>query len=275
MTGQLSADWYPDPFGRTEVRYWDGRQWTQHVAAGGRQAIDPPVASPPAPTANRASNEVQRQAGEIDVFGAQARGDALFTEQVLVVKQKAKVFEVKAEYAVYDNDGHPLAAVREVGQSFMNRVTGGRRYEDRTHRLQVVDMNGRVLISLTRPAKFLRSKMLVADASGTQIGQIQQRTLEIGGVIGFRIRFSLESGGRPVGSITADNLEARDCGIQDATGNEIAVITRKWTAKEMFTKADNYVLQIQRPLEEPLRSLVIASVFAVDFALRQSNDERH
>jgi hypothetical protein len=38
------AGWYPDPSNRFELRYWDGTQWTEHVATGGRQDKDPPVA---------------------------------------------------------------------------------------------------------------------------------------------------------------------------------------------------------------------------------------
>jgi integrase len=43
MSGQAPANWYPAPFGCHELRYWDGGQWTQHVASRGRQEIDPPV----------------------------------------------------------------------------------------------------------------------------------------------------------------------------------------------------------------------------------------
>jgi hypothetical protein len=38
------AGWYPDPSTRFEMRYWDGGQWTEHVARGGQQSTDPPVA---------------------------------------------------------------------------------------------------------------------------------------------------------------------------------------------------------------------------------------
>jgi len=38
------AGWYHDPSGRYELRYWDGAQWTEHVARGGNQYTDPPVA---------------------------------------------------------------------------------------------------------------------------------------------------------------------------------------------------------------------------------------
>lgn len=36
------ANWYKDPSGRFEYRYWNGSQWTEHVAKGGVQSIDPP-----------------------------------------------------------------------------------------------------------------------------------------------------------------------------------------------------------------------------------------
>jgi hypothetical protein len=37
------AGWYPDPSGRYELRYWDGTQWTEHVARQGQQFTDPPI----------------------------------------------------------------------------------------------------------------------------------------------------------------------------------------------------------------------------------------
>ena len=38
------ANWYPDPAGRFELRYWNGKEWTEHVARSGQQFTDPPVA---------------------------------------------------------------------------------------------------------------------------------------------------------------------------------------------------------------------------------------
>lgn len=36
-----AADWYPDPTGRHESRYWDGAVWTEHVSDSGRTSADP------------------------------------------------------------------------------------------------------------------------------------------------------------------------------------------------------------------------------------------
>ncbi len=40
----VPAGWYADPAGRFDLRYWDGGKWTEHVARGGQQYTDPPVA---------------------------------------------------------------------------------------------------------------------------------------------------------------------------------------------------------------------------------------
>ena len=44
----FSADWHPDPFRRHELRFHDGRIWTEHVSDRGVPSIDTvPVAGGP------------------------------------------------------------------------------------------------------------------------------------------------------------------------------------------------------------------------------------
>lgn len=35
------ATWAPDPYGRADLRYWDGIRWTEHVVKSGQQSVDP------------------------------------------------------------------------------------------------------------------------------------------------------------------------------------------------------------------------------------------
>ena len=35
------AGWYPDPTERYEHRFWDGTDWSSHVASQGAAALDP------------------------------------------------------------------------------------------------------------------------------------------------------------------------------------------------------------------------------------------
>jgi hypothetical protein len=39
--GSPRADWYADPAGRHQSRYWDGAAWTEHVADNGKSSLDP------------------------------------------------------------------------------------------------------------------------------------------------------------------------------------------------------------------------------------------
>jgi hypothetical protein len=45
-----SAGWFDDPTGAHELRYWDGEEWTDHVADGGVTVRSPPVHASPAPS---------------------------------------------------------------------------------------------------------------------------------------------------------------------------------------------------------------------------------
>ncbi len=268
-TPPTPPDWYPDPAGRHEYRYWNGAAWTDDVASHGRQSTDPVHAREPhVPTVNRATEKVVGDVERSGLGGGQG-GGTLFTEPVLVVNQKAKLIEVNNEYAVYDQHGRQLGAVRQVGQSGAKKVIRVLTSFDQymTHKLQVVDAAGYVLLQLTRPAKVVKSRVIVQDGLGAEIGTIVQQN-----AVG-KIRFALEARGSTVGSMNAENWRAWNFAIADAHGTEVARITKTWEglAKTMFTTADNYVVKIHRPLEEPLRSLVVAAALAVDTALKQDS----
>jgi len=42
-TPSVPADWYKDPSGRFEYRYWDGSKWTDDVSRAGVAHKDPPI----------------------------------------------------------------------------------------------------------------------------------------------------------------------------------------------------------------------------------------
>lgn len=285
MTDQGPPNWFPDPFGRFEIRFWDGTQWTEHVGSQGRQLFDPfpgstpalaPVPAPvpqPAPQVAGGSKKVQREVRSVGIDAdAAVGGGTLFTESVLVVSQKAKLIEVNAEYAVYDQHGRQIGSVREVGQSLMKKALRGGYESNRAMRLQVLDSERRVLMTISRPSVVVKAKVMLRDPEGVEIGQITQKTL---GIIGG-VRFALESAGEVVGSITAEDWYAWNFSILDAAGNEIARITKTWVglSSHIFSKRDNYVVEIFRPLEDPLRRIVTAAAIAVDTVLHQPNRAR-
>lgn len=285
--GGTPAGWYPDPYGRAEQRWFDGGAWTPNVVRGGQQAVESSD-DWAVPTGVSQAHEVQQQVaragsdryaggpfsggGEVHpgavATGTQG-GGTIFTEPVLVVNQKAKLIEITNEYAVYDQNGQQIAAVREVGQSTAKKVVRALTSYDQfmTHKLEIVDGHGTALLRITRPAKVFKSRFQIERGDGQPLGEIVQEN-----VFG-KIRFGLTSGGHTVGSLNAENWRAWNFAIRDHTDTEVARITKTWEgfAKAMFTTADNYVVTIHRPLEDPLRSLVVAAALSIDTALKQDN----
>jgi uncharacterized protein YxjI len=278
------ANWYRDPMGRHEFRYWDGTTWTDHVSNGGQASVDPVhaagstlpsarAASPMATTTNE-SNRVREQVAGTGMRGAGiggslAGGGTLFTEPVLVVNQKAKLIELTNQYKVFNSAGTQIAAVNQVGQSKAKKALRVLTSLDQfmTHQLHITDAVGAVQMTIVRPAKLLKSTVIVNDAHGNEIGRIVQQN-----AIG-KIRFGLEAGGQQLGMIKAENWRAWNFSIEDATGAEVARITKTWEGlgKTMFTTADNYVVKIHGAIPQPLLSLVVASALSVDTALKQDS----
>ncbi|MER7397982.1 phospholipid scramblase-related protein [Streptomyces sp. NPDC000151] len=192
---------------------------------------------------------------------------SLFSEPVLVVNQKAKLIEMTNEYSVFDQNGNTIGSVVQVGQSTAKKVLRLVSSLDQymTHKLEIRDAYGQPQLVLTRPAKFIKSKVLVERPDGQPVGEIVQQN-----AIG-KINFALVVNGQQIGAIKAENWRAWNFAIVDHADQEIARITKTWEglAKTMFTTADNYVLQIHQQLPDPLLSLVVATALTVDTALKQ------
>lgn len=265
MTTQVSPDWYPDPFGRFQHRYWDGARWTEHVGSQGLQSVDPPVVAPPATTPRPGPAAVQRQLVDLGLSQyVDAAKSPILTEPVLIINQRGKLFEVTVEFSIYDQSGRPIGAVKEVGRNVLTKAISGRSDATRRYRLQVQDEQGRTVLSLDRPATFIRSRMIVAWSDGRPVGQIAQKSFGFG-----KDRFVLTIDAREVATIQSDSWRSRTFSIDDPTGAEIARITKQWAGglKERFTSGDHYALQVYETLEPRLRALVVATALALDTTL--------
>ncbi|MFV0524772.1 MAG: phospholipid scramblase-related protein [Acidimicrobiales bacterium] len=298
-------NWYPDPGQRHEYRYWDGTTWTDHVSNGGVTSSEPLAAPPPpgngaqppppagtAATAaggdgldrledsllvgdSKHAKQVRKQmtAGGRSGIGLQGPvaggGGTVLTEPILVVNQKAKLMELTNQYRVFDQHGNQIAMVNQVGQSSMRKVLRLMSNLDSllTHRLDVTDTNGHVLLRVTRPGTMWKSTVIVSDGADNEYGRIVQQN-----VMG-KIRFAFKSGETTLGELKAENWRAWNFRIEDTNGAEVARITKTWegVTKAMFTTADNYVVQIHQRAPDPLHQLIVASALCIDTTMKQSN----
>ena len=283
--------------GRHQLRYWDGQAWTEHVSTNGVQSVDPLQPATPGQVQATATgadgitkieqltsfdnahdpSKIQEQVHGNNGFRSAGVGDVafegdgtIFNEPILVVNQKAKVFEVTNQYSVFDREGRQIAAVNEVGQSGAKKAMRLLTNLDQfmTHKLEVVNGAGEVQLRITRPAKVMKSTVIVSNAQDQEIGRIVQDN-----VFG-KIHFTLQAGGHTYGAIRAENWRAWNFRIEDHAGTEVARITKTFEgfAKAMFTTADNYVVQIHTQLAQPLNALVVAAALCVDTALKQDSN---
>lgn len=192
----------------------------------------------------------------------------LLTASQLVVSQRAKLIELTNQYEIRDSAGCALGYVQQQAQSTARKVLRLATDIDQflTHRLSVYDASERLIVTLTRPAKVFKSRLLVEDDTGRRVGEIVQQ--KVFGKIAFDL---LGAAGEPLGQIRAENWRAWDFSIVNAADREVARIDKKFVgiAKAVFTNADNYVVDIADDVRGEFRLLVLAAATAVDTALKQ------
>ncbi len=266
--------WYADPLGRAEQRYYDGNEWTPHISVKGAQQVDPLGTD----TVDSASDVMKSATSGLTdhiisgknatkFTGAAARWVGtghLFTEPVLVLEQHAKLLDTSSSYDIVHPEGHMLGSVRQVGQSQTKQLVSAFTSFDKhmTHRFEVLDSNGAVMLGVVRPAKMMKSKIIIEAGDGTEVGRIVQKK-----AVG-KIRFALEAGGREIGMIQGKSWRDKKFTVLDENGEEIGRITKSFEGlTKAFLGADNWVVEMYRPLEDPLRQLVVAAGVSVDTAL--------
>ncbi|HZD72317.1 MAG TPA: phospholipid scramblase-related protein [Actinomycetota bacterium] len=200
------------------------------------------------------------------IYGhAPAAPDGLLAHSRFVVDQKMKLIELRNEYSIYDGDGNRIGSVMQVGQSVLTRVLRLLIKADSllSVNLEIREANGAVVLRLRKPA--FRITCTMSSPNGTVIGRIAAR-IRLG-----KVRMAIsDPRGSVLGEVRAENLRAWNFNVQDANGRLIARVDKKWAgARELFTTADKYRVELDPNLTDPLRSLVVGSCLAIDTLLKQ------
>ena len=283
MSAPPPPGWYPDQADPRYVRWWDGRQWTPHVQPAQPQQPPPmPQQHQQRPPAQGDASSIELALGGTGDAGSvqdQAQrhvggpvgggGGTLFSEPVLVINQQAKLVEVANEYGIYDQHGRQLGTCAQYGQNAAQKAFRFLSKADTLMpvKLQIKDLHGNPVLLLHRPAATMfKPAIHVQRPDGLEIG-----TIKLANLWG-KARLNFEVGGQVHGAMIAENLRGWDLRLVDHQEQQIGQISKSWEGlgKAMFTSADNYVLQIFRPLQDPLLSMVIASSLAFDTAFKQS-----
>jgi hypothetical protein len=233
IPGSSVEGWRADPFGRYESRFHDGIRWTPHVKDGEAHALDEPVEG-------------------IDPDGA--LGPEILTAAVLVVQHHADLGDRSEPCSVFGPDGRELGTVR--------RDAGDE------GRVEVLGVDGRAALALTKVSSARKSVVSVRDGGGAELGRLLEQHRH------GMTTFALESlAGGNVGFVRARTWAGWDIRVEDEHSRPVARISKLWDglARAAFPSADSYVVRIDRVMRDPQRALVYAAALAVDTLLKRDS----
>lgn len=118
----------------------------------------------------------------------------------------------------------------------------------------------KLLFSIRRGFTFLRSRVDICDKQGNVVGWFKSKLFSFGGA--FRV---FDAAGNEVALVKGD-WKSWTFRFLDKSGNEMGAITRQWggIGKELFTSADNYIINLREDPSPAKAVLLLAAGLAVD-----------
>lgn len=133
--------------------------------------------------------------------------------------------------------------------------------------LEVYNMDNDLQVTIKRGWTFWMSKITILDANGDLIGSIKQKFKL------FKPTFIISNvKDEVIAKITGD-WKAWDFKIEDAAQNNIGTINKKWggIAKELFTKADKYKVNIiPEHAEDTNKIIIVSCAITIDMVLKNN-----
>jgi hypothetical protein len=119
------------------------------------------------------------------------------------------------------------------------------------------------VLIIKRNVGFLRKKVTVLDSTGVQLGYFKSKIFSLGG--GFLV-FSPD--GQQFADVKGD-WKGWNFKFLDNAGQEMGLVTKKWAGfgKELFTSADNYIVEIKDGTTN--NALLLAAAIAIDTVFKE------
>lgn len=193
----------------------------------------------------------------------------VLNKNLFFVKEHVKIFKAANSFDVFDPEtSEMILQCREENLGFFAKMFRFTDYKRTTpFEIDIKTPNGQTILTVKRGVSFFLSTVQVLDERKQLIGMFKQKFLSIGGK--FEV---LDASERPL-CMLKGKWTSWDFKFVSNDGKEFATVTKKWNGlgKELFTSADNYILQIssQVPADNPLRMLIMAAVMCIDLVLKE------
>jgi uncharacterized protein YxjI len=193
---------------------------------------------------------------------------SVLDRNLFFVREHVGMFKAANNFDVLDPEtGEEIVHCREDKLGIITKLLRFTNYKRMTpFEIELRTPAGERLVTVRRGFSIFLSTVRVLDANGELVGTFKQKLLSIGG------KFSVLDPSDNVVCMLVGNWKGWDFRFM-AGEQELAHVTKKWAGlgKELFTSADNYVLEIGEavPLDSPVRKLVLAAVMCIDMVLKE------
>ncbi|MFW6132523.1 MAG: phospholipid scramblase-related protein [Planctomycetota bacterium] len=167
-------------------------------------------------------------------------------------------FECRNKYVITSGAGEALYHAAEVGGSTVGRLV---LTSQRPWTIHILDTQGQTVLQVRRPFRFYFHQAEIRDASDRLLGTIKRRWSWI-----RRLYTVCDADGRQTDQLFGPILHPWTFHIR-RNGRTIGKIAKKWSGlgKEMFTKADNFGVEMASSLDTKSKSRLLGAVFLIDF----------
>ena len=195
--------------------------------------------------------------------------NSILSKNTFFVKEHTGVFKAANNFDVLDPEtGETILHCREEKLGFFTKMLRFTKYKPMTpFDVEIKTPGGDPVVRIKRGVSLFLSKVQVFNEENMVIGGFKQKFFSIGG------KFSiLDANDLPVCTLKG-KWSGWDFKFLTDDGQEFAHVTKKWAGlgKELFTTADNYVLNIseQVPRDSEVRQLILAAVLCIDMVLKE------
>lgn len=192
----------------------------------------------------------------------------VLNRNLFFVKEHAGIFKAASNYDILDpSTNQIIMTCREERLGMFTKMLRFTDYKRNTpFDIQIRTPDGAPVLTVKRGITLFLSKVDVLNENQQRVGGFKQKLFSLGGA--FTV---LGSNDQPV-----CELKGKWTGWEFTfmSGNvELAKVSKKWAGlgKELFTSADNYILQIsdQVPFDNPVRQLIVGAVMSIDLVLKE------
>lgn len=192
----------------------------------------------------------------------------VINKNLYLIKEHVGIFKAANNYDIYDPEsGEIIMECREPSLGWFTKLLRFTDYKQMTpFDVQIRTADDQRLIRIQRGISIFLSKVEVRDHNNELIGGFAQKLFSIGG------KFDVLDQNEKVLCSLEGNWVGWDFYFKDGE-TTLAHVTKKWggLGAEMFTSADNYVLEInpEVPADHQIRKLILAAVMCIDMVLKE------